>query len=1781
MSRQSGKARDPAARKPTRTSKRGETQIDKQAFDLQKKADHLLADSETHMAILTSQDTNSLRNSVQQLQNQASRMTAIHKAHSKELEMIREKSDHSSSDIEEGEESHSGLGSLDTERYTLLSSPLSTSHMDKSPRQVEQPPPQVFQPSPIVNPQFNLNLPPTMPNTTAGPTDPLTIMQNMFAQQAIANRQQQEAMMAQQTLFSQQQSETNKQLQLLLATQLDRQMDQQQQQLKQQESIVERQAIADARLAVKQMRDGNIVQYLEHFEMELGDALIPPAKWKTILVGKLSPKAERVCAHLINDLAATYDDMKHYLLHNIGPSMDELCNIVHGAYHPEFQDKREAQKLQHCRYLAERYFLGAANKEEHLAIRLYKFHANKKFIHNIKLSKKQSFTDLLELATSFDGQLDYEKFYKNNNTYTHNRERPSHRKPFCDFCKKIGHKEETCFKRQGSNRPNIPQNKSSGNPSPQGNQVQPKYTQYKQKETGVTKRPATVNWSQTRNTVNSIQGTVNGHKADITIDTGAQITVVPGKFIYDDNLTGQTIDILGVNGNPRSYQLARIPIIINNTEVEEEVAVAPENQLNSRVLLAAPLCQTTTQHLIDSYLTKHSTLKQVRAVTRAKTLATKPVSYKQQLDTTFHEDDRASDLSYTTESDYTDTDDTSNDDTSGQPHAPLDKHLPPSPLASSPLLPQNQTHFNPEPYSSNLTQEPYSSTIITEPQSSHLIPEPYSLSPTPEPYSSSPTPEPDSSTLTPESYDSPPKLEPYSSPSNPELHNLSLQSEPYSSNLKSNKSLTEPYSPDKEPQTEQGNNSLQTDMVDEELPEFPILSQTTNKQVLKQQTKDDPTLKTIRGLAHHQKNGYGWENGLIKHRTTDSTIGEKDRLVVPKPLRQLLVKTAHDKSGHFSVNKTKAILNNRFTWPGMGKDVNHYILSCETCKKHNKHTHKPAPLHPRPVITEPFDEVALDIIGPLPRSRHGYRFALTAICMASRWPEVYPLKNTKAESIVNSLIEFLARNGIPSKILTDQGSQFTSEVMAQTCQLLGVTHITTVPYRPQGNGILERFHGTLKPLLAKATSKRFDWVQFLPLALSAIRAIPCRSTGFSPSEIVFGKNSRNMLDIVYEGLTNTTYAEVDIPTWVAQLNDKLEILRDSATLTNTVVRNKQNSHSKHSRSIRTYKPGDLVFTRIPGCRANLQASWEGLFTIVKSIPPLNYEIRDADNTWSRTTHINNLKTFKPMPTCEPLQVQAACLVAEENIEMSKMLDNGPSLVGGPCIGYSQGEMDQLLQEYADVFSSTPGEAQVEPFSIRLEQDALPSSRPPYQVPIHLREEVNGEINKLLKSNIIEPSTSVDWCAPIVPVRKPDKTIRLCVDYRELNKVTPLDRHIIPTLPDILDRVGQAAVLSKIDLTSGFHQIQVDAHSRDLTTFLSPRGKFRFVRMPFGLKNAPSHFQRCMEKVLQPVSRFAAVYIDDIIVFSDSWTQHLQHLQAVFQCFREASLTAKPSKCSFGKKELQYLGHNVGSGKVVVPQHRITALEQYKRPITKKTLRSFLGCMSYYRKFIPKYANMSALLTPSTSVSAPKVVAWTEEMDRAFELLKVSLVNNVTLTIPSLADTFTLHTDASGHGIGACLHVIRDEEELPVAFYSRQLQNAEKRYSITELETLAIVAAIKHFQFYIYGAHINIITDHKACTALLTSTVLNTRLKRMALFLQDKDICIMYRPGQESGNADGFSRQFDDQDTSPAMNSFTPVSLPKVEAAGGCGSSGAPAGSPPSTPPILSTLPKEQYLPKEQ
>ena len=345
-----------------------------------------------------------------------------------------------------------------------------------------------------------------------------------------------------------------------------------------------------------------------------------------------------------------------------------------------------------------------------------------------------------------------------------------------------------------------------------------------------------------------------------------------------------------------------------------------------------------------------------------------------------------------------------------------------------------------------------------------------------------------------------------------------------------------------------------------------------------------------------------------------------------------------------------------------------------------------------------------------------------------------------------------------------------------------------------------------------------------------------------------------------------------------------------------------------------------------------------------------------------------------------------------------------------------------------------------------------------------------------------------------------------------------------TLEEILDRVGSSGVMSKIDLSKGYYQIEVHPESREKTTFVSFVGKYMFTRMPFGLVNAPAIFQRVMERALEGCYDFSAPYIDDVIVFSSSVEEHAQHLGEVVKALGKAGLTIKKGKCVFGRTSVEYLGHRIGSGCLAVPEHRITAMEKYIQPITKKQLRAFLGAASYYRQFVYQFSWYSSALSPSTSLSAPAVVDWDEDKLRAFNHLRVSLCNMCILTIPSSEDVFCLHTDASAMGIGATLNVVRQGKELTVAFFSRQLQGAQVRYAATELEALAIVRSVHFFAHFLYGRHFEIKTDHKALTSLMSSSRLNRRLQGWALKLMDFDFTITYKPGASVGDADGLSRQ---------------------------------------------------------
>ena len=340
-------------------------------------------------------------------------------------------------------------------------------------------------------------------------------------------------------------------------------------------------------------------------------------------------------------------------------------------------------------------------------------------------------------------------------------------------------------------------------------------------------------------------------------------------------------------------------------------------------------------------------------------------------------------------------------------------------------------------------------------------------------------------------------------------------------------------------------------------------------------------------------------------------------------------------------------------------------------------------------------------------------------------------------------------------------------------------------------------------------------------------------------------------------------------------------------------------------------------------------------------------------------------------------------------------------------GEQQWELQGLLDDYKDVIKDSPGRTSVLRHDVDT-GDSPPIRSAPYQVPEEWKEKVKAEIQLLLDTGLIERSFS-PWSSPIVPVRKPDGSCRLCVDYRRLNKQTVSDPYYIPMVTELLQRVVQAAYLSKLDLCKGFYQVELTDEAREKSALVTPWGKFQFLRMPFGMKNAPASFQRLMDLVLDGTGDVASAYIDDVIIYSTTREQHLADIRTVLDRLRQAGLTAKPTKCSWGKEVVEYLGHKIGRGRVAVPEDRVEAVRNYKQP---RTMRALLGLVGYYRRFVKDFAATAKPLTEATKKTALRLVSWMQSMEEAFHKLCECLSNTCVLTVPTDHDKYLLQTDAS-------------------------------------------------------------------------------------------------------------------------------------------------------------------------
>lgn len=411
----------------------------------------------------------------------------------------------------------------------------------------------------------------------------------------------------------------------------------------------------------------------------------------------------------------------------------------------------------------------------------------------------------------------------------------------------------------------------------------------------------------------------------------------------------------------------------------------------------------------------------------------------------------------------------------------------------------------------------------------------------------------------------------------------------------------------------------------------------------------------------------------------------------------------------------------------------------------------------------------------------------------------------------------------------------------------------------------------------------------------------------------------------------------------------------------------------------------------------------------------------------------------------------------------------------------------------------------------------------YRYPEIYKNEVNKQISDLLNQGIIRPSRS-PYSSPLWIVPKKDdsdgnKQYRLVVDYRKLNELTVSDKFPIPNMDDILDKLGNSNYFSTIDLAKGFYQIEIYPDDISKTAFSTSQGHFEWVRMPFGLKNAPATFQRLMNSVLaEYIGKICFVYLDDIIIFSTSLEEHMISIKKVFQRLREAKLKIQPDKCQFLKKETAFLGHIVTTNGVLPNPAKIAPIINYSIPKTHKQIRQFLGMIGFYRKFIRDCAKISKPLTMCLKNGA-KVNYNDEEFIHAVNTLKKLITSHPILQYPDFSQTFVITTDASKFAIGAVL----SQKGRPICFASRTLNESETRYSVIEKEMLAIVWAVKYFKHYVYGRHFIIETDHKPLLWLRTLKDSSEVLERLKIKIAGYDFEIKYIKGKLNFVADALSR----------------------------------------------------------
>ncbi|XP_073809789.1 uncharacterized protein [Danio rerio] len=792
--------------------------------------------------------------------------------------------------------------------------------------------------------------------------------------------------------------------------------------------------------------------------------------------------------------------------------------------------------------------------------------------------------------------------------------------------------------------------------------------------------------------------------------------------------------------------------------------------------------------------------------------------------------------------------------------------------------------------------------------------------------------------------------------------------------------------------------------------------------------KSDSTLTSLFELVRPEQENtcapqmYFLRNGILMRKWVSPKSSEDwnvvNQIVIPVDYRDMILDCAHNGSaGHLGILKTYNRILRNFYWPGLKRDVARFCKTCHVCQVVGKpnQTIKPAPLYPIPMVSEPFEHILIDCVGPLPRSKSGFKYLLTIMCATTRFPEAIPLRSVTTRAITKALVKFFTLFGLPKILQSDQGTNFTSRTFSQVLKRLGIKHNVSTAYHPESQGALERFHQTLKSMLRTYCFElEGDWEEGLPWLLFASREVIQESLGFSPAELVFGYNLRGPLAVLKERWLSDSKSTT-VPEYFSQFRTRLYRVRELAKQNLEKSQEKMKTWFDKKARERSFSPGDKVLVLLPVSGGSLQARYSGPYEIKRKLSDRDYVIHTSDRRKSlRVCHVNMIKPYyerksdtekvknviqSPVQeslsvgvfTSEPVDekdVEPSRCIIEGRLKNSEMLENLTSKL--PHLSQTEkAEVIGLVRSFPMLFSDIPGLTSV------IEHDidvgfTQPIKQHPYRVNPLKRSLLQKEVEYMLENHIAESSTS-PWSSPCLLVEKSDGTFRFCTDYRRVNAVTKSDCYPLPRIDDCVDRVGSATYVSKLDLLKGYWQVGLSERAREISAFVTPDAFLNYRVMAFGMKNAPSTFQRLVNTVLAGVPNCEA-YLDDVVLYSSTWQEHMSLLRQVFNRLAEAKLTVNLAKCEFGKATIDYLGKVIGNGEVRPVAAKVTAICDFPSPKDRKQLRRFLGMVGYYRSFCKNFATV---VSPLTDLLCPKIqFEWSDACQCAF--LPMSSVGCTTL-----------------------------------------------------------------------------------------------------------------------------------------------------------------------------------------